>query len=614
MKIKSIQDLKELHIKKSIQFKDKHRMISVCGGTGCRASKALDVLAAFKKELKTLDETVILKETGCHGFCEKGPLVVIRPEDIFYQQVTPEDVPEIIEKTIIKGEIIDSLLFEIPETKKKIIKEHDVPFYKGQERIVFGYNGYIDPENIDDYIGMGGYTALGKALTKMQPDNVISEIEKSGLRGRGGGGFLTGKKWRSCSNAKHEHKYVICNADEGDPGAFMDRSIVEGNPHSVLEGMIIGAYAIGASEGYVYIRTEYPLAVLRLEHAITKAREMGLLGKQIIGTNFDFDIFIARGSGAFVCGESSALIASIEGKPGEPRAKHIHMTESGLFGKPTTLNNVETWANIPFIINKGSDWFSSIGTENSKGTKVFSLVGQVNLTGLVEVPMGITINEVVNGIGGGVPKGRKLKAVQTGGPSGGCIPTSMMDLPVDFDSLTAVGSMMGSGGLIVMDDRTCMVDVAKYFTGFLVEESCGKCNSCREGLKHMVEVLTRICCGNGKNGDIELLEDLCDIIGSASLCGLGTSAPNPVKSTLKYFRNEYIAHILDKKCPAKVCTALIEYSIIDEKCKKCGLCLKHCPAGAISGEKKQIPLLDQSKCTKCGICVNKCKFEAINVN
>ena len=590
--------------------------ITICSGTGCHAYGCERVVAAFKQEVKQqgLEAKVDVRATGCHGFCERGPLVVIRPGSIFYQRVSVEDVPEIISETVLKANIIDRLLYTDPDTGKKIIYEHEVPFYKKQKRLVFGNNGYIDPTLIDDYLAVGGYTALSKALFRMSPEEVIGEVKKSRLRGRGGGGFPTGIKWEACRKANGDTKYIICNADEGDPGAYMDRSLIEGNPHSVVEGMIIGAYAIGGHQGYIYIRNEYPLAVKNVEIAIKQAEEYGLLGNNILGSGFDFSVRINRGGGAFVCGESSALMASLEGKPGEPRAKYIHTVESGLWDKPTNLNNVETWANVPLIINQGADWYTEIGTPKSKGTKIFSLVGKVNNTGLVEVPMGITLREIVYDIGGGVPGGKGFKAVQTGGPSGGVIPESLLDLPVDFDELTKAGSMMGSGGMIVMDEDNCMVDIAKYFISFLEGESCGKCVPCREGLKKMREILTDITEGRGKEGDIELLEFLSAVLIDASLCALGTTAPNPVLTTIHYFRDEYEAHIKDKKCPAGVCKELITYQIIEEKCPGCGLCVKACPVEAITfmGKKKPV-VLDQERCIKCGICYDVCKLGAIKV-
>ncbi len=591
--------------------------ITICTGTGCHAAGCYPVAEALRKAMSTngIEGKVDLRITGCHGFCERGPLVVIHPEKILYQRVKPEDVEAIVSETIKKGRVIERLLYEHPLTEEKIAREDDVPFYKRQKRIIFGNNGNIDPTSIEDYLAIGGYSALAKTLTSMDPVQVVEEVKKSGLRGRGGGGFPAGRKWESCRNAPGDKRYVICNADEGDPGAYMDRSLLEGNPHSVLEGMIIGAYAIGANEGYVYVRNEYPLAVKNLRTALDQASEWGFLGKDILGSGFDFTVKINRGGGAFVCGESTALMASIEGYAGEPRAKHIHTVESGLHEKPTNLNNVETWANVPLIINEGADWYRGVGTEGSKGTKIFSLVGKVNNTGLVEVPMGITLREVIFEIGGGIIGGKRFKAVQTGGPSGGCIPESLLDLPVDFDRLTEAGSMMGSGGMIVMDENTCMVDVAKYFMNFLKEESCGKCTSCREGTKRMHEVLSRITEGHGEEGDIELLEELAFVTAEASLCALGGTAPNPVLSTIRYFREEYEVHIRDKKCPAGVCKALITYRIDPNKCTICGRCQKVCPAEAIKGKvktKKPFKIMAE-KCIRCGMCYEECKFDAIEV-
>ena len=589
--------------------------ITVCSGTGCHAFGCEKVTQGFRTELKKqgLEERIDIRTTGCHGFCEKGPLVVINPQKIFYQSVTPEDTGEIISETLVKNNILDRLLYIHPQTGEKIVKEEDVPFYKGQMRVIFGNNGKIDPAKLDDYLAIGGYRALSKVLTGFSPLEVIDTIKKSGLRGRGGGGFPAGVKWESCRNAPGDKHYVVCNADEGDPGAYMDRSLLEGNPHSVLEGMMIGAYAIGSDEGYIYVRNEYPLAVKNVGIAIEQLRECGLLGENILNSGLNFDIKVNRGGGAFVCGESTALMASIEGQAGEPRAKHIHTVESGLWDKPTNLNNVETWANVPLIINKGVEWYTNIGTENSKGTKIFSLVGKVNNTGLVEVPMGMTIREIVYDIGGGIPGKRKFKAVQTGGPSGGCIPESLIDIPVDFDELTEVGSMMGSGGMIVMDDKTCMVDIAKYFLDFLKDESCGKCTTCRDGIRRMYEILDAITMGEGKEGDIELLEELSWVVSEASLCALGQTAPNPVLSTIRYFRDEYEAHIKDKKCPAGVCKALITYFIDEEKCTGCGKCSKICPSDAIFGEKKEAHKIDPEKCIRCGACIASCKFDAIEV-
>jgi len=594
--------------------KGKMKLISLCAGSGCGAYGTAKVHQALVDELKRqkLDKKVEVKLTGCHGFCEKGPIMVIHPEGIFYPQVKEKHIPEIVEETLKKGELVKSLIFKDPTSKKKITFEEDIPFYKLQQRVIFGGNGLIDPTSIEDYIAEGGYEALAKALFNVKPKQIIDEIKKSGLRGRGGGGFPTGIKWETCRRQKGA-KHIICNADEGDPGAYMDRSLLEGNPHSVLEGMIIGAIAIGSHEGYVYVRHEYPLAVKNLTIALGKAAEMGLLGKNILGTGFEFNIHISRGGGAFVCGESTALMASLEGNPGRPRAKYVHTVEKGFRQNPSNLNNVETWANVPVIINKGATWYSSIGTERSKGTKIFSLVGKVINTGLVEVPMGTSLRTIIFDIGGGIPKKKKFKAVQTGGPSGGCIPERFLDLPVDFDELAKVGSIMGSGGMIVMDQDTCMVDVARYFVDFLKDESCGQCNPCREGLKQMLEILTGICEGRGKQGDIELLEELGTMMQKFSLCGLGTSAPNPVLTNILFFRDEYEAHIRDKKCPAGVCKPLFHYEIDPEACTGCQVCFRKCPQDAISGEKKKPHELHQEKCIKCGICYDGCKFNAIIV-
>jgi len=591
----------------------KRTSISVCGGTGCRASGAEAVVDAFLDEIerRELQISVELKETGCHGFCERGPVVVIRPKQIFYQQVKPEDVPEIISETVLKGKVIERLLYVDPVTGERIVTEADVPFYKRQTRTIFGANGEIDPTNIEDYIAAGGYSALSKVLFQISPEKIIEEVKKSGLRGRGGGGFPTGRKWQSCRDAEDDIKYVICNADEGDPGAYQDRSLLEGNPHSVLEGMIIGAYAIGAHRGYVYVRNEYPLAVSHARIAIEQATDYGLLGEDILGSGFDFTVTINKGGGAVVCGESSALMASLEGKIGEPRAKYVHMSEKGLWDNPSLLNNVKTWANIPLIVNKGAKWYSKIGTAGSKGTMIFSLVGKINNTGLVEVPMGITLREMIYDIGGGIPNGKKFKAVQTGGPSGGCIPTKYLDTPVDFDELTKLGSMMGSGGMIVMDEDTCMVDVARYFIEFLKGESCGKCVPCREGLTRMSEILDRITRGQGRREDLDTLEELAEVLSGGALCALGQTAANPVLSTLKYFRDEYLAHIDKKKCPAGVCQELIQYSIDPEKCEGCLRCLRGCPTDAISGEKRKPHTINQAMCIKCGACYDVCKFGAV---
>ena len=582
--------------------------ISICAGTGCLAFGASEVIAAFKAEIKKqgLKTDVDTKGTGCPGFCERGPVVVIYPEEICYLGVTSEDVPEIISQTIKEKKVVDRLLYFDPTTGEKAIHEYDISFYKNQERNVICNNIKIDPKNIDDYLAIGGYSALAKAFSRMTDEEVLSEVKKSNLRGRGGGGFPTGRKWEGSRNAPEKIKYVIVNADEGDPGAFMDRALLEGNPHSILEGLIIGAYAIGSHEGYIYVRQEYPLAVENITLAIKQADEYGLLGKNILGSGFDFKVIVHQGAGAFVCGESTALMTALEGRVGEPRPKYIHSNISGLWNKPTVLNNVETWANVPLIINKGADWFNKFGTEGSKGTKIFSLVGKITNTGLVEVPMGITLKDIIYKIGGGIPGGKKFKAVQTGGPSGGCIPEELLDLEVDFDELTKAGSMMGSGGMIVMDEDTCMVDVARYFIHFLTDESCRKCLPCREGLRQMDKILTNITKGKGKEDDIELLEELSKTAIEASLCALGKTAPNPFLSTLRYFRDEYEAHIREKRCPALSCKELISYYIDPDKCRACMICLKKCPAGAIDGGKNKIHVVDQEKCTKCGTCFEVC--------
>jgi len=588
------------------------RTVRVCIGTGCTAKGSHKVYELFAQALKEVGaKAEAAKCVGCHGFCERGPIVVVQPGDILYQRVEEPDVAEIFRETIVGGRVVERLLYEDPATKARARTAREIPFYKAQQRIVLAHNGEIDPKSIADYIAVGGYAALAKALTAMTPEDVLAEVEKSGLRGRGGGGFPTGRKWRSCREAHGQPKYVICNGDEGDPGAFMDRSVMEGNPHAVIEGMIIGAYAIGSHQGYIYVRNEYPLAVEHLKVAIAQAREFGLLGENILGTDFEFDIRINRGGGAFVCGESTALMASLEGRPGEPRAKYVHTVEHGLWDKPSNLNNVETWANIPAIITNGAGWFAAIGTAKSKGTKVFSLVGEVVNTGLIEVPMGMTLRQIIFDIGGGVKGGKAFKGVQTGGPSGGCIPAPYLDAPVDFDELTKLGSMMGSGGMIVMSEDTCMVGIARYFTNFLCDESCGKCTPCREGLAQMLNILDRITHGEGQPGDIEKLENLAGLLEGAALCALGKTAANPVMSTLRYFRAEYEAHIVEKRCPAKQCRGLFRYQISVEKCKACGLCRKHCPVEAIAGAKKTPHVIDQQKCTRCGMCLEKCPFDAV---
>jgi NADH:ubiquinone oxidoreductase subunit F (NADH-binding)/NADH:ubiquinone oxidoreductase subunit E/NAD-dependent dihydropyrimidine dehydrogenase PreA subunit len=592
--------------------------LAVCRGTGCSAMGSGDLYLALKEniEANSLGDKVCLNFTGCHGLCEKGPLMVVFPEEIFYTSVRPQDAEEVLSKVLEKSEPVERLLYREPGSTEKIVHESEVPFFKRQKRLLIGNNRLINPESIDDYLRIGGYSALPKALSEMTPEQVIAEIQKAGLRGRGGGGFPAGLKWETCRNAHGQLRYVIINADEGDPGAFMDRSVLEGNPHSVLEGLIIAAYAIayGVSpvQGFIYVRHEYPLALKFFTHAVEQARACGLLGKNILGKQgFDFDVQVSQGGGAFVCGESSALMASIEGKPGEPRAKYVHTVHKGIHNQPSNLNNVETYANVPLIINHGAGWYSSMGTANSKGTKIFSLVGKINRTGLVEVPMGITLREIVYDIGGGIPNNKKFKAVQTGGPSGGCLPESLLHLPVDFDELTKVGSMMGSGGMIIMDEDTCMVDVARYFLNFLLDESCGKCTPCREGVKQILSILNRVCEGQGKEGDIERLVDLGNAVQDSSLCALGGSAANPLLTTIKYFEDEYVAHIRHKRCPAGVCKALIEYSIDPEKCTGCKACVKLCPRSGISGDLKKPHWLDKQQCIKCGICFEICKFDAV---
>ena len=589
--------------------------VLICGGTGCTSSGSLAVRKALETELEAqgLTEEIKIVTTGCFGLCALGPIMIVYPEGTFYSCVTAEDIPEIVSEHLLKGRIVDRLVHHEmkADAENRVTSLSDTQFYKKQKRVALRNCGVINPEVIDEYIAMDGYQALGKVLTEMTPEDVIKTITDSGLRGRGGGGFPTGKKWEFASKSVSDKKYVACNADEGDPGAFMDRSILEGDPHALIEAMAIAGYAIGADEGYVYVRAEYPIAIQRLQIAIDQAREYGLLGKDILGTGFNFDMTIRFGAGAFVCGEETALMTSIEGNRGEPRPRPPFPAVKGLFGKPTVLNNVETYANIPRIILLGADWFNSMGTERSKGTKVFALGGKITNTGLVEVPMGTTLREVVEEIGGGVPNGKKFKAAQTGGPSGGCIPVEHFDVPIDYDNLIAIGSMMGSGGLIVMDEDTCMVDIAKFFLEFTVDESCGKCTPCRIGTKRLLELLNKVTDGNATMEDLDKMEELCNHIKSASLCGLGQTAPNPVLSTLRYFRDEYIAHIVDKKCPAGVCKNLLQYSIIEDKCKGCTACARVCPVGAISGSVKQPHVIDTSKCIKCGACMAKCKFGAI---
>jgi NADP-reducing hydrogenase subunit HndC len=602
--------------------------VMVCTGTGCVSNHAFDVKEALEKEITkhNLQNETEIVNTGCNGFCGAGPLLVVQPEGIFYQLLKTSDVPLLVEEHFLKGRPVKKLMYTPPQQKTPIPKMSEIPFFADQTLIALRNRGMIDPENIEDYIARGGYKALAKVFTSMTPNDVITEIKSAGLRGRGGGGFPTGVKWETCKHIKSDVKYVICNADEGDPGAFMDRSIIEGDPHSVIEGLIIGAYAIeNVHEGYIYVRMQYPLAIRRFDIAVKQAREYGLLGKNIFDRGFDFDIEIRRGAGAFVCGESTALMASIEGRPGEPRAKYIHTVEKGLWNQPTCLNNVETWANVPQIILRGAKWFSSIGTGDisidawggSKGTKVFSLAGKVNNTGLVEVPMGITLRDIIFKIGGGIPRGKKFKAVQTGGPSGGFIPESLLDLPVDYEELTKVGSMMGSGGMLITDEENCMVDMAKYFLTFTQDESCGKCIPCREGTKRMLDILDRITMGEGKEEDLLYLEELSNMVVESSLCALGGSAPNPVLTTLKYFREEYETHVKEKKCPAGVCKSLITYAIDENVCIQvghgCDVCRKQCPDNAIMGEVKKTHYIDPKKCGKCGICYDVCKFDAIHI-
>ena len=621
-KIKSFEELNEFvnKFKSNLILRENFskdnltkRDILVCGGTGCTSSNSLEIIDNLKNEVENagLSDKVEVQLTGCFGFCAKGPIVKVYPDNVFYVQVKPEDAHEIIESHIINNKVVERLLFEEPSLNHKKVEKHDeMSFYKKQYRIALRNCGHINPENINEYIGNDGYIALGTCLTKMTPIEVISEVKSSGLRGRGGAGFPTGVKWESTANTPPGNKYVVCNADEGDPGAFMDRSILEGDPHSVLEAMAICGYAIGADTGYIYIRAEYPLAIKRLKIAIEQANELGLLGKNIMGTDFNFNIELKYGAGAFVCGEGTALINSIEGKRGEPRMKTYSASKHGLWDAPTCLNNVETFANIPAIINKGANWFTSYGTNDSSGTKVFALGGKINNVGLVEVPMGTTLREIIYEIGGGIPNERKFKAVQTGGPSGGCISSENLDTPIDFKSLNSIGSMMGSGGMLVLDDSDCIVDIAKFFLEFTVDESCGKCTPCRIGNKRLLEMLTKITEGKGTEQDLLDLKDLATTIKNTSLCGLGKCAPNPILSTLEYFYDEYLAHVKEHKCPAGKCSALLEYYITDA-CKGCTVCSRICPAGCISGNKKELHIIDTEKCLKCGACMEKCKFNAI---
>ena len=587
--------------------------VLVCGGTGCTSSGSQQIMETLKEEIKKagLEKEVSVVQTGCHGLCALGPIMIVYPDASFYSMVKVEDIPEIVQEHLLKGRVVTRLLYQETVTTAGVKALIDTDFYKKQHRIALRNCGIINPEVIEEYIGTGGYQALGKVLTEMTPDDVIQCLIDSGLRGRGGGGFPTGLKWKLAKQNEADQKYVCCNADEGDPGAFMDRSVLEGDPHAVLEAMAIAGYAIGANQGYIYVRAEYPIAVERLKIAISQAREMELLGKDIFGSGFDFDIDLRLGAGAFVCGEETALMTSIEGNRGEPRPRPPFPAQKGLFGKPTILNNVETYANIPQIILNGPEWFSSMGTEKSKGTKVFALGGKIHNTGLVEIPMGTTLREVIEEIGGGIPNGKKFKAAQTGGPSGGCIPAEHFDIPIDYDNLISIGSMMGSGGLIVMDETDCMVDIAKFFLEFTVEESCGKCTPCRIGTKRMLEILTKITKGTATMEDLDKLEELCYYVKENSACGLGQTAPNPVLSTLRYFRDEYEAHIKEKRCPAGVCKALLSYHIDADKCKGCTLCARNCPVGAIIGSVKNPHIIDTDKCVKCGACMEKCKFGAI---
>lgn len=612
-RIENPDDLEKMRSSILESSSSQHPRILVCGGSGCAASGAAELIGALDEELekKGLKNQVQVKKTGCHGFCEQGPVVVIKPENIFYGQVKAEDAERVVEETVQKKQLVKELLYKDPATGKEIIYEGEIPYYQHQCQVLLQHNSSIDPRNIEDYLAVGGYQALKKALTEMSPREVLEEVKASNLRGRGGAGFPAGIKWEACREASGDTKYVICNADEGDPGCFQDASLVEGNPHLVLEGMLLGAYAVGSREGYVYVRYEYPRAVEHFSTALEQARDYGLLGENILNMGFDFEVTIKRGGGAFVCGESSALIASLEGSIGEPRDKYIRNTESGLWGKPTVLNNVKTWASVPYIVDRGSGWFTSIGTEESPGTMIFSLTGKVKHTGLAEVPMGLPLRKLVYEVGGGIRGDKALKAVQTGGPSGGCVPEHKMDLPLDYESLTQVGSMLGSGGLIVMDEDTCMVDVARYFLTFTQEESCGKCIPCREGGKQLLEVLNRITQGEGREEDLDLILELSQVMQKGALCNLGKQAPNPVLTTLHYFKEEYLSHIREQKCPAGMCRALLRYYIAEDQCNGCDRCVTVCPTDAILGEKNELHYIDEEKCNRCGACVEVCRPEAV---
>jgi NADH-quinone oxidoreductase subunit F len=614
----SIAEFRRLQAELAAGWDETRRCLRVCDGTGCRALGSQKVLAALREEIakRNQDAPIEVVGTGCPGFCECGPLITVFPQRISYQKVKTSDVPELVEQTLIRGGVVERLLYTDPQTGDHIRLEPDLPFYKRQRRLVLDFNGKIDPTKIEDYVALGGYSSLAKVLGSLKPEQVVAEVRNSGLRGRGGAGFSTGTKWQLCRDSvrKAGAGFVVCNADEGDPGAFMDRSVMEGNPHSVIEGMLIGAFAMGVHQGFVYIRAEYPLAVENLRIALHQAEAAGLLGRDILGTGFDFSLSVRLGAGAFVCGEETALMASIEGRIGEPHPRPPYPAEAGLWGKPTNINNVKTWAAVPLILKHGAEWYAEIGTEESKGTLIFSVVGKIHNTGLVEVPMGVSLRELIFDIGGGIPKGKAFKAAQIGGPSGGCLPAEHLDVPIDYESLSSLGAIVGSGGLVVADEDTCMVDFARYFMNFTQEESCGKCVPCRIGTKAMLATLERICAGNGLPGDIDYLLELAEVVKNSALCGLGQTAPNPVLTTLRYFRNEYEAHIVGKNCPAKVCKGLITYSIIPENCNGCMVCLRECTSNAITGAKKELHHIDEGLCTRCGVCREVCKFEAVAVN